>query len=450
MESFQPLAIKLSFTGRGTALFRPRERPREGIPVNGPVNDPPLGLGLGTAREDRVLAVRKGAKCMVQELVQALSMFLVSCYRIQGRQGRHGPPGPPAGPPEELEAQSTLLDQLARNLIRRCAGLRPDHPSRLLYRPINPDGIYPATALYAAAIVHQNVRHIATEWMEGGQDRLEALRREPGWPGSSHACPSTAPVLQRSTLGARLLWAMRELGLMLVQADLPLPADLPVAYFGEAHLDLIPPTMHDSVEWFLDVANPIGGFGSCAAPEGEVPFYMSRLHCRIRTGRRGAAGGAMPCNLTALEEALQRVLSTYDGVRLSWQCDPWQLRPDSGHDGCYPGCNHTEGYVRISTARLGKRAILRPTRLSLRHRINRGVVDDDWDTEEEERLNFGSGPVYAHLPMVKGPTETGRLLLGAELQEHYDFFIQPHSSSAKHQKAKDELAALAPGTCNVG
>ena len=40
MESFQPLAIKLSFTGRGTALFRPRERPREGIPVNGPVNDP--------------------------------------------------------------------------------------------------------------------------------------------------------------------------------------------------------------------------------------------------------------------------------------------------------------------------------------------------------------------------------------------------------------------------
>ena len=44
MGSFQPLAIKLSFTGRGTALFRPRERPREGIPVNGPVNDPVGGL----------------------------------------------------------------------------------------------------------------------------------------------------------------------------------------------------------------------------------------------------------------------------------------------------------------------------------------------------------------------------------------------------------------------
>eukprot|EP00665_Eupelagonemidae_sp_cell47_P013730 gene13730-biopygen4436 len=44
MGSFQPLAIKLSFTGRGTVLFRPRERPREGIPVNGPVNDPVGGL----------------------------------------------------------------------------------------------------------------------------------------------------------------------------------------------------------------------------------------------------------------------------------------------------------------------------------------------------------------------------------------------------------------------
>ena len=44
MGSFQPLAIKLSFTGRGTVLFRPRERPREGIAVNGPVNDPVGGL----------------------------------------------------------------------------------------------------------------------------------------------------------------------------------------------------------------------------------------------------------------------------------------------------------------------------------------------------------------------------------------------------------------------
>ena len=44
MGSFQPLAIKLSFTGRGTVLLRPRERPREGIPVNGPVNDPVGGL----------------------------------------------------------------------------------------------------------------------------------------------------------------------------------------------------------------------------------------------------------------------------------------------------------------------------------------------------------------------------------------------------------------------
>ena len=44
MGSFQPLAIKLSFTGRVTVLIRTRERPREGIPVNGPVNDPVGGL----------------------------------------------------------------------------------------------------------------------------------------------------------------------------------------------------------------------------------------------------------------------------------------------------------------------------------------------------------------------------------------------------------------------
>ena len=52
MGSFQPLAIKLSFTGRGTALFRPRERPREGIPVNGPVNDPVGGLLSKGRRRD--------------------------------------------------------------------------------------------------------------------------------------------------------------------------------------------------------------------------------------------------------------------------------------------------------------------------------------------------------------------------------------------------------------
>ena len=61
MGSFQPLAIKLSFTGRGTVLFRPSERPREGFPVNGPVNDPVGGLLSKTYHFLRIL-VKKGSQ----------------------------------------------------------------------------------------------------------------------------------------------------------------------------------------------------------------------------------------------------------------------------------------------------------------------------------------------------------------------------------------------------
>ncbi len=40
MGSFRPIAIKLSFGGLDTEVFRPRERLRAGFPVNGLVNGP--------------------------------------------------------------------------------------------------------------------------------------------------------------------------------------------------------------------------------------------------------------------------------------------------------------------------------------------------------------------------------------------------------------------------
>ena len=179
-----------------------------------------------------------------------------------------------------------LLDQLARQLMRRCAGLRPDHPSKSLHRPMCVDGIFPATTLYAAAIVHHNLRHIATEWMEGCRSRLDLLRDEHGWPAHSHACFSTAPVLQRSSVGGRLLWAMRELGLMLVQADLPKPTEIPVAYPGEAHLELLP--AHPQTRPQEYGANT-SGFSHCHSPESPAPYYsgfQNTFHAEYPAGEQ--------------------------------------------------------------------------------------------------------------------------------------------------------------------
>jgi hypothetical protein len=135
-----------------------------------------------------------------------------------------------------------LLDQLSRRLLRRCGGLRPDHPSHLLTRPYNPDGFHPASVVYAAAIVHLNVRVVNSEWLVGNNERLEMLRSDPNWPKTKYACASVAPVLQQASCGELFMWATRELGQAIVQAGLPCTTEVPSAYWGEAALGLLPGT----------------------------------------------------------------------------------------------------------------------------------------------------------------------------------------------------------------
>jgi hypothetical protein len=133
-----------------------------------------------------------------------------------------------------------LLDRMGRNLMRRCGGLRPEHPSHMLIRPRCADGLHPASVLYAAAIVHLNLRTIATEWLWDSVDRLELLQSTPHWPSSKYACGSLAPVLQQASCGELFIWAVKELGLAIVQPNQPCPTSIPAAFWGEASLDHLP------------------------------------------------------------------------------------------------------------------------------------------------------------------------------------------------------------------
>eukprot|EP00665_Eupelagonemidae_sp_cell47_P017864 gene17864-biopygen6006 len=98
--------------------------------------------------------------------------------------------------------------------------------------------MYPASTLMAAAVLLQNSRRITGEWFDGNADRLEVLKAErSSWPSVPIACAAAAPVLGKENLTQRLLWATRELGLMLIQADpdMPQAVEIPVAYWGIAH-----------------------------------------------------------------------------------------------------------------------------------------------------------------------------------------------------------------------
>ena len=192
-----------------------------------------------------------------------------------------------------------LLDQLSRQLLRRCCGLRRDHYNAQLCRPRWERGPFPASPLYAAAIVHLNLAQVAREWVEGSTDRLDMLRNDPCWPACRFVCPSVAPNLSFSSPATSLLWALRELGLLLEQADKPLPSAMPVAYPGEAQADLADASAYNHKM-------------TC---EG-IEVYLSGLQPKKQ---RKKHPDAFPSNVAELQHSLNSVLGEYHAI----PADPW-------------------------------------------------------------------------------------------------------------------------------
>eukprot|EP00662_Eupelagonemidae_sp_cell21_P057775 gene57775-biopygen116231 len=150
------------------------------------------------------------------------------------------------------------LDSLARRTVRRCAGVVDKFPSRLLYQPNWPEGMIPAKVLYAAAIVHSTGRIVAAEYQDGITERWQMLQECPLWPRRLFAFPACSPDLGNCAIAERVLWATKELGLILVQPLLPvsdgLPNDqyhqlAPVIYYGESHAEFLNLQGAPSTQW---------------------------------------------------------------------------------------------------------------------------------------------------------------------------------------------------------
>eukprot|EP00660_Eupelagonema_oceanica_P013322 gene13322-14363_t len=76
---------------------------------------------------------------------------------------------------------------------------------------------------------------------------------------------------------------------------------------------------------------------------------------------------------------MAEVLAKYEGFIPE---DCWQTVPEAGK---------RDGYTRFRSDRVGAHAVVRPYKTSLPPK--HGVYCDDWDTDEDERLNFGEGPL---------------------------------------------------------
>ena len=106
--------------------------------------------------------------------------------------------------------------------------------------------------------------------------------------------------------------------------------------------------------------------------------------------------------------------------------DLWQTAPQRG-------CS--SGFVKFHSQRVGPRAVVRPTKVEAA--LGKAMVAaDDWEEDELEQHNFGSGFLYPHLPGVQGPSECNGLLLGEGLNGEYVNVIRPDfAQHAEIQKA---------------
>eukprot|EP00660_Eupelagonema_oceanica_P001523 gene1523-675_t len=201
------------------------------------------------------------------------------------------------------------LDVLSRQLVRRCANLRPDHHCHRLYRPEWPDGLIPASVLLAAAIVHATHRLIVRDWFsipegaaEESMGRYEVCLNDPSWPRSEVNCGAVMPLIEHASPAGGFLWGLHELGLMMEQPSGPnadpdyeegcAAGKIPVSYWGAAHRDLFARRGEALAE----------GLHQAHVRMRCLPYYQSRLIPRHNGGGLTRAPARLPSSCDDLHE----------------------------------------------------------------------------------------------------------------------------------------------------